>query len=1146
MDQYYFSNELQAVQSAYLFFLENDAFQLEGQINAMNLILGDVNGIRARFADQQTEPYQRPVTVYQGLINLFTIYRDYLQASNGGLSEPFIDWSDKEYADYGNVKPSDRVQKIYDQLEGSFGFASEKYGTLWSIYFGPGPLGRPSIKNNMKLAPQTPGGGQPSGDGTNLTGVGNSGATNLCTPSDWKWQFRPEIKTLADEEYIGNVPCGKKIALEYTLWKCCPKNANQEYPVKLKGATDQFTVRIPAKILSSTEPCPDGSPGKVTYKRYFDVRDIVQKLYDSLDIIHNDTTNPPFLLLQYMLGNTNIYPKGVDLCLTNTYTTPKLYSQNFVEFGNGTIRHLTWGSSERDMQVAYPGYLSVIPGFKDVINVATQVIGNPSNIIVERFLQDAGFQPNDLLNSTQLTVPSIETIKSYNSLLGGTLLISAQEKGYAEVCATIINPPPPPEGSVNVDSCLSPYNSNNIFQWSLALEDTPVFQDIYDFRNDYDDATKLFRDLEFAFPTSLADNAAVVIRNRGRFIFEDNINIQKTSMNKVERKSISSNPCYTATAETFRLDIKRKRKRYIKIRCGAAETTGTNGSVGLNVLYFAQDAISNPDFAPPYITGEVIKEYLFRIDFTRKDALGGDSAEITRGKLATYLAVQKYGKNNVYKEDSGPNAGQLYTWEEGYYPLYSSDRTKDFVSEISDINTIEFTKNNLGCVPDEYCVDKGWTPDPTDLCGCVEVSVQECYDVYPALEYLDGNRIKRTIPERLILKTYPFNPDYPFLTKGQRVVSTRRASSAICNPSIAKLYHPLLYGGDILPGVSKNQVYGIFNGSSSLDCYYTSSTQTTASKQIYYDVLGCNTCDVTPFYAVAYGHYEGSGSIGYNYDYSDSSTKAIYSQFRLLGMEATQSRFTFLDSGSANTPKDVYVINYYRNGLSHKLDLGNFEINLAELNGTAYPNRYYTGSNVQVSSSNKVLSLIDNSGDGDDNRFCTEDPTDYYDIVSGSLINGVHATSTGSNVTTYGKIFPNIGVIVLDGSKLNSYLNFNSVSGSNIHGDNSWKIHTAISGAAVLNKPMIGRTVKQKTTNHYFIRIPVDEANYSTNPTYLTDDTTKIGHLKYDCFIDNPITYITTVGLYNDSNELLAIAKLNKPIQKSYENDILIKIRLNW
>jgi len=1134
MDQYFNLSEIQSLQAAYAAFLQNDGPVLEGHILSMTLLLEDPNeGLRVRNALNTNEPYQRSVTVWVNLINLFTIYKDWLLSTT---TQTYIDWSNDVFDDYGE-KPYIRVQRAYTILDGDSGFKNDKSGAIWSMFNGPGPMGSPGIRPTMPL-PMI---------GTPIP-INNS--ASKCAPEAWHWQFRPKIVQL-EPEFVNSVPVGNKIALEYTLYKCCPAFSSNGYPVPLRGATDQFVVRIPARLLANAEPCPDGNPGKITYKRYFDIRDIVEKLYTSLDIIHDDKTNPAFLLLQYMLGNKNIYPANVDLCATATYNTQKNYTLPFGDFGPyGAIKYLTWGSNQRDMQTAYPGYVSVVPGFTNVINVATQVTSNPNNIILERFLSDAGFGSVNLLNSTTLTDPSVSVIKTFNeSVGGGTLLISAQGQGYAEKCADVtITPPINPVGSVTVDSCLSPYikiGTENKFQWSLALEDTPIFQDIYDFRNDYDDNTKLFRDLEFAFPTSLADNAAVIIRNRGRFIFEDNINIQKTSMNKVERKSISSNPCYTATAETFRLDIKRKRKRYIKVQCGAVETTGTNGSLGIAVVYFAESATSDSKFAPPTITTD-IDDYLFRIDFTRKDALGGDSGETTRGKLATYLAVQKYGKNNVFKEDSGPKAGQLYIFEEGYYPLYSSDRTRDFVSEISDINTIEFTKNNLGCVPDEYCVDKGWTPDPTDLCGCVEVSVYECYDVYPALEYLDGNRIKRTIPERLILKIFPFNPDYPFLTKGQRVVSTRRASSAICNPSIAKLYHPLLYGGDILPGVSKNQVYGIFNGSSSLDCYYTSSTQTTASKQIYYDVLGCNTCVVTPFYAVAYGHYEGSGSIGYNYDYSDSSTKAIYSQFRLLGMEATQSRFMFLDSGSANTPKDVYVINYYRNGLSHKLDLGNFEINLAELNGTAYPNIYYTGSNVQVSSSNKVLSLIDNSGDGDDNRFCTEDPTDYYDIVSGSLTKGIHSTSTGSNVTTYGKIFPNIGVIVLDGGKLNSYLNFNSVSGSNVVGDNSWKIHTAISGAAILNKPMIGRTVKQKTTNHYFIRIPVDEANYSTNPTYLTEDTTKVGHLKYDCFIDNPITYITTVGLYNDSNELLAIAKLNKPIQKSYENDILIKIRLNW
>jgi hypothetical protein len=52
--------------------------------------------------------------------------------------------------------------------------------------------------------------------------------------------------------------------------------------------------------------------------------------------------------------------------------------------------------------------------------------------------------------------------------------------------------------------------------------------------------------------------------------------------------------------------------------------------------------------------------------------------------------------------------------------------------------------------------------------------------------------------------------------------------------------------------------------------------------------------------------------------------------------------------------------------------------------------------------------------------------------------------------------------------------------------------------------------------------------------------------MKYNYFKYNPITYITTVGLYNDAKELLAVAKLSKPILKTPNKDILIKIRLNW
>ena len=52
--------------------------------------------------------------------------------------------------------------------------------------------------------------------------------------------------------------------------------------------------------------------------------------------------------------------------------------------------------------------------------------------------------------------------------------------------------------------------------------------------------------------------------------------------------------------------------------------------------------------------------------------------------------------------------------------------------------------------------------------------------------------------------------------------------------------------------------------------------------------------------------------------------------------------------------------------------------------------------------------------------------------------------------------------------------------------------------------------------------------------------------IKHEFFKYNPITYITTIGLYNNAEELLAVAKLSKPVLKTPDKDILIKIRLNW
>ena len=76
----------------------------------------------------------------------------------------------------------------------------------------------------------------------------------------------------------------------------------------------------------------------------------------------------------------------------------------------------------------------------------------------------------------------------------------------------------------------------------------------------------------------------------------------------------------------------------------------------------------------------------------------------------------------------------------------------------------------------------------------------------------------------------------------------------------------------------------------------------------------------------------------------------------------------------------------------------------------------------------------------------------------------------------------------------------------------------------------------------YFIRVKNQEFNYTTNDSFALDD----GTLRHDSMIDNPRVYITTVGLYNDAQDLLAVAKLSQPLAKDFTKEALIKVKLDY
>ena len=76
----------------------------------------------------------------------------------------------------------------------------------------------------------------------------------------------------------------------------------------------------------------------------------------------------------------------------------------------------------------------------------------------------------------------------------------------------------------------------------------------------------------------------------------------------------------------------------------------------------------------------------------------------------------------------------------------------------------------------------------------------------------------------------------------------------------------------------------------------------------------------------------------------------------------------------------------------------------------------------------------------------------------------------------------------------------------------------------------------------YFCRANSNEFNYSSNPTYLSSSQIRVKNVS----TDNPVSYITTVGLYGANNELLAVGKLSEPLKKTPADEFVLRVRLDY
>jgi len=327
---------------------------------------------------------------------------------------------------------------------------------------------------------------------------------------------------------------------------------------------------------------------------------------------------------------------------------------------------------------------------------------------------------------------------------------------------------------------------------------------------------------------------------------------------------------------------------------------------------------------------------------------------------------------------------------------------------------------------------------------------------------------------------------------------------------------------------------------------HTSSAQTATQKTYYYEIFNSASSDATAEaqYSIAYGHLRGSGSADPGGQNNDTPSRAIYSQYKQLCLDPGATGFEI----AGRTSNHIYALNFNRARLKDGLDEGNIEICIQHLSGSQFVeggelNAAHTGSNVTLGAS-QAIRLVD------DSKITTAVFTsagETYNLVSGSIEGGVYNQSSPHY---YGKVYPSLGIVIIDGDKLNESASFAIMTSSGINGDNALKLFTAMSGAAVnLNDGsgdalgLQARSKEKVKSTHYFVRAKNTEFNYSNNPSFTTGSD---GTFVQPTFINDPKVYITTVGLYNPNRELLAVAKLSQPIKKSFTTETLIKVKLDY
>jgi hypothetical protein len=262
----------------------------------------------------------------------------------------------------------------------------------------------------------------------------------------------------------------------------------------------------------------------------------------------------------------------------------------------------------------------------------------------------------------------------------------------------------------------------------------------------------------------------------------------------------------------------------------------------------------------------------------------------------------------------------------------------------------------------------------------------------------------------------------------------------------------------------------------------------------------------------------------------------IYNQMAqvLVGFDETGSVREFDEDGdlTAGTKiKEAYFVNFARLLSKDEIKKGSFTLELGASSSYADP---FT-QRITLKDSNATASYKVNSPAGEYGIL-------YVSNSAGVPLNGY----TGSTEQVAGLVYYQAGVAVLTASIFSGLLS--SSAEINVGTET---VAAVLTGSTIdLNCDELRHRVYNITFNNttelnstvYFCRVNNTDFNYSSNPTYLSSSKIVVKSNSSD----EPVTYVTTVGLYSPDNELLAVAKLSEPLKKTPSTEFTIRVRTDY